>query len=76
MMRPTRVGRIALLATMLSRSQIKMSMVVPIATRRSVHRHGCRVHDQRRSTQAAAAPEPIKPRAPVATVAAREPSEF
>jgi integration host factor subunit beta len=35
-----------------------------------------RVNDGRRSTKAAAAPEPIKPRAPVATVAAREPSEF
>jgi len=35
-----------------------------------------RVNDGRRSTKAAAAPEPIKSRAPVATVSAREPSEF
>ena len=35
-----------------------------------------RVNDGRRSTQAAAAAVPINPRAPVATIAAREPSEF
>ena len=35
-----------------------------------------RVNDGRRSTEAAAAPEPIKPRAPVAPLAAREPSEI